>query len=50
MEILAISKDLGNPAGVLPFTVVLDRDRKLAYAHAGLLTEAVLEVVLRPLL
>lgn len=50
MDILAISKDLGNSAGALPFTVVLDRDRKLAYAHAGLLTEADLEAMLRPLL
>lgn len=49
MEILAVSKSLGNPAGVLPFTVILDRDRRLAYAHAGLLTEAALEAVLSPL-
>jgi hypothetical protein len=49
MEILAVSKGLGNPAGVLPFTVILDRDRRLAYAHAGLLTEAALEAVLSPL-
>jgi len=47
-ETLAISKDLGNPAGVLPFTVVLDRAGKVAYTHAGPLTEAMLEAVLLP--
>jgi len=41
---------LGNPAGVLPFTVVLDRAGKVAYTHAGALTEAMLNAVLLPLL
>jgi thiol-disulfide isomerase/thioredoxin len=50
MEALGVSKDLGNPAGVLPFTVVLDRAGKVAYAHAGALTEASLGAVLTPLL
>lgn len=49
-ETLALSKDLGNPAGVLPFTVVLDRAGKVAYTHAGALTEAMLGAVLLPLL
>lgn len=50
METLVISKDLGNQAGVLPFTVVLDRAGKVAYTHAGGLTEAALDAVLAPLL
>lgn len=49
-EILAMSKDLGNSAGVLPFTVVLDRAGKPVYTHAGALTEATLGTVLLPLL
>jgi len=49
-ETLALSKDLGNPAGVLPFTVVLDSSGKVAYTHAGALTEAMLRAVLAPLL
>lgn len=49
-ESLAISKDLGNRAEVLPFTVVLDRAGKVAYTHAGALTEATLDAVLMPLL
>lgn len=49
-EVLAIAKDLGNPAGVLPFTVVLDRAGKVTYTHAGALTEPALDAVLQPLL
>lgn len=50
METLGVTKDLGNRAGVLPFTVVLDHDGKVAYAHAGQLSEALLRAVLAPLL
>jgi thiol-disulfide isomerase/thioredoxin len=50
MEVLAMSRNLGNPAGVLPFTVVLDRAGKVVYTHAGAVTEATLGAVLRPLL
>jgi thiol-disulfide isomerase/thioredoxin len=49
-ETLGLAKDLGNRAGVLPFTVVLDRSGKVALAHAGALTEAALGRVLVPLL
>lgn len=49
-ETLGIAKDLGNRAGVLPFTVVLDRSGKVAHAHAGALTEAALSRILVPLL
>jgi len=50
METVALSKDLGNGAGVLPFTVVLDRSGKLAYVHAGALTDSILATILPPLL
>ena len=50
METLDLSKDLGNRTGVLPFTVVLDRGGKLAYARAGALTEVELSAALKPLL
>ena len=49
-ETLGLGKDLGNHAGVLPFTVVLDRTGKLVHAQAGALTEASLGAVLAPLL
>ena len=47
-ETLAISKDLGNPVGVLPFTVVLNRTGKVVYTHAGALTTTILDAVLLP--
>jgi thiol-disulfide isomerase/thioredoxin len=50
IETLGLSRDLGNGAGVLPFTVVLDRAGKVAYVHAGALTEASLTAKLTPLL
>ncbi|TSA11642.1 MAG: TlpA family protein disulfide reductase [Betaproteobacteria bacterium] len=49
-EILDLSKPLGNRAGVLPFTVVLDRGGQMAYSHTGALTEAGFKLVLAPLL
>ncbi len=50
VESQILAKDLGNSAGVLPFTVVLDRTGKGVYAHVGALTEALLDAVLVPLL
>jgi len=50
METLDLSKSLGNRAGVLPYTVVLDRGGNVAFVHAGSLTEAALDAVLSPLL
>ncbi len=49
-QTLALGRDLGNQAGVLPYTVVLDRAGQVVYTHAGAMTEAMLEPVLRPLL
>jgi thiol-disulfide isomerase/thioredoxin len=50
METLSMNNDLGNSAGVLPFTIVLDRSGKLVQNHAGALTEASLGAILVPLL
>ncbi len=50
METLNLTKDLGNRAGVLPFTVVLDRTGNGVYAQVGALTEAVLAAALLPLI
>jgi thiol-disulfide isomerase/thioredoxin len=49
-ETLGVAKDLGNRAGVLPFTLVLDRTGKLVHAQVGALTEASLGAVLAPLI
>jgi thiol-disulfide isomerase/thioredoxin len=50
MDTLEITKGLGNSAIVLPFTVVLDRSGKVAYTHAGALTDADLDRILMQLL
>jgi thiol-disulfide isomerase/thioredoxin len=50
MEVMSLSKGLGNRAEVLPFTIVLDRSGKVAYAGAGALTELSLDAILIPLL
>ena len=49
-EVLDVTRELGNGAGVLPFTLVLDRSGKVVFAHAGALTDAALDAVLAPLL
>jgi len=49
-ETLATSKDLRNRVGVLPHTVIDGRNGKVAVTHAGVLTEALLDAVLLPLL
>ena len=49
-DILNLTKELGNGAGVLPFTIVLDRSGKVAYTHAGALTDVALDAILNPLL
>jgi thiol-disulfide isomerase/thioredoxin len=46
METLNLAKDLGNRAGVLPFSVVLDRTGNVVHAHAGKMTEASLGAIL----
>jgi thiol-disulfide isomerase/thioredoxin len=50
IEVMDIARQLGNKAGVLPFTVVLDRRGNLVKAHLGILTEADLAAILGPLL
>jgi thiol-disulfide isomerase/thioredoxin len=50
VQIIDVTRRLGNRAGGLPFTVVLDRDGRLVTTHLGLLSEAQLERLVRPLL
>ena len=50
IETLNMNNDLGNRAGVLPFTIVLDRSGKVVQSHAGALTEASLGAILASLL
>jgi thiol-disulfide isomerase/thioredoxin len=50
VETLGLAKDLGNRAGVLPFTVVLNRAGSVVHTHVGALTEASLGAMVAPLL
>jgi thiol-disulfide isomerase/thioredoxin len=50
IETLGVSKELGNRAGVLPYTVVMNRAGNVVYVHAGAMTEAALASVLAPYL
>ncbi len=43
----SLARQLGNPSGALPYTVVLDRDGSIVHTHLGRLPRASLETVLR---
>lgn len=49
METIDLTRRLGNRVGALPFTVVLDRNGRLAKRHLGLLSEAELTAAVAPL-
>jgi thiol-disulfide isomerase/thioredoxin len=50
LETIDLTRKLGNPAGALPYTLVLDRRGALAATHLGVIPEASLERILAPLL
>ena len=50
VEILGLMRESGNKSGVLPFTLIIDRQGKVASTHRGMLTEASLEAAIQPLL
>lgn len=50
MDALELSRQAGNKAGVLPFTVVLDRAGRIDVTLVGGISEARMREVLRPLL
>jgi len=39
----SLARQLGNPSGALPYTIVLDRDGSIALSHLGRLPRATLE-------
>jgi thiol-disulfide isomerase/thioredoxin len=47
---IELSRKLGDKAGALPFTVVLDRDRRLVHRELGILKPAKLREILTRLL
>ena len=50
VDAIDLTKSLGNRAGVLPFTVVLGRDGRVAGREVGIVKEAKIEALLASLL
>lgn len=50
LDTMALMRESGNKAGVLPYTLILDRRGQVAKTHRGALTEAMLERIIMPLL
>ena len=49
-EVIALGKQLGNDIGALPYTVILDREGKIAFTRRGPLLKAEAEEVINTLL
>ncbi|MGH8474670.1 MAG: TlpA family protein disulfide reductase [Methylococcales bacterium] len=47
---LGLSSDLGNPAGVVPFSVVVNRDRRIVHEHVGVFSLEQIQESVIPLL
>jgi thiol-disulfide isomerase/thioredoxin len=50
MEVIDLTRRLGNRAGALPYTLVLDRHGTVVATHLGLISEAQLTRIITPLL
>jgi thiol-disulfide isomerase/thioredoxin len=50
MEVIDLTRRLGNRAGALPYTVILDRNGRVVATHLGLISEAELTRIITPLL
>ena len=50
MPVLRIAEAYGNDLGALPYTVVIDRQGRIAYIKRGAVQRAEMDKVLRPLL
>jgi len=50
MEVIQVAESYGNLAGALPYTVLVGRDGKIAFVHAGPLSTEQAEAALSPLL
>jgi thiol-disulfide isomerase/thioredoxin len=48
IEVIDLTRKLGNRPGALPYTVVLDRDGKIVATHLGLISEAELARIVAP--
>jgi thiol-disulfide isomerase/thioredoxin len=50
MEVIDLTRRLGNRPGALPYTLILDRNGKIVATHLGLISEAELTRIITPLL
>ncbi len=50
LQVIDMTRRLGNRAGGLPYTVIIDREGRLVATHLGLISESQLERLLRPVL
>jgi thiol-disulfide isomerase/thioredoxin len=50
IEVIDLTRRLGNRAGALPYTLILDRNGKLVAMHLGIISEAELTRIVGPLL
>jgi thiol-disulfide isomerase/thioredoxin len=49
IDVIELTRKLGNRAGALPYTVILDREGKVVATHLGLISEAELARIVAPL-
>ncbi len=50
IDAIDLARKLGNKSGALPYTLVLDRNGRLLTTRLGALSEAELEILIRPVL
>lgn len=50
LDTMALMRECGNRAGVLPYTLVLDRHGNIASRHTGVLNKARIEALIEPLI
>lgn len=50
MDVIAVAEAYGNNVGALPYTVIVDRDGRVAFVHAGPLSTEKAEAAITPLL
>jgi thiol-disulfide isomerase/thioredoxin len=50
VEIIDLTRQLGNRAGALPYTLILDRQGKVVATHLGIISQADLSRIIAPLL
>lgn len=50
MDVIDLTRRLGNRPGALPYTLILDRSGKVVASHLGLISEAELTRIITPLL